>query len=165
MSLVLAPCLTLKECIDNRPYVPPGYCLEDETIQCRDDSECPIKPGRCTDEDPGNPSAGTCTSDQTCPKGSVCDYDDSIYSECWYKPGTFEEWAEGFVIDDASNQTQCEDARVSLGLQFNEYDDALACEQFNDIKCDPDSMFDDIDALAEEDPPRTTTTVAYNDIM
>lgn len=164
MSLVLAPCVTLKECIDNRPDVPPGYCLEDETIQCRDDSECPIKPGLCTDEDTANPSAGTCTSDQTCPKGSVCDYDDSIYSECWYKPGTFEEWAEGFVIDDASNQTQCESARVSLGLQFNEYDDAYACEQFIDIKCDP-GFFDDVDVMAEENPPRTTTTVAYNDIV
>lgn len=76
----------------------------------------------------------------------------------------FEEWAEGFAIDDASNQTQCENARTSLGLEANEYDDAFACEQFNEFKCDPESIFDVIDALAEEDPPRTTTTVAYNDI-
>ena len=44
-------------------------------------------------------------------------------------------------------------------------DDALACEQFDAFKCDPDSIFDAIDGLTETlNKPRTTTTVRYNDI-
>lgn len=161
-----APCLTLKECIDNRPYEPPGYCLEDQTIPCTDDLECPVflkGTGTCSDSISGQPR---CTSNEDCPLGSTCGdiLEEDTQTECWYKPGMFEEWAEGFAIDDASNQTQCENARTSLGLEANEYDDAFACEQFNEFKCDPESIFDVIDALAEEDPPRTTTTVAYNDI-
>ena len=45
----------MKECIDNRPFEPPGYCLEDKTIECRneeEDSPCPkfLKgTGTCTE--------------------------------------------------------------------------------------------------------------------
>ena len=108
-----------------------------------------------------------CKSDDECHPNSVCDdiLVEDVQTECWYKPGSFEEWAEGFAIDDAANQTQCEDARVSLGLDANDYDDAFACEQFDAFKCDPESIYDIIDSMAEEaDVPRTTTSVSYNDI-
>ena len=151
----------MKECIDNRPFEPPGYCLEDELISCRDDLECPISPGRCTSQDSGNPSAGTCTSDQTCPSGSVCEFD-SAQTGCWYNPSEFEKWAHSFAIDDATDQGQCEDARVALGFEPQDFDDALACERFIAIKCDPDSIFDDIDDLTEGAfVLPTTTSVTY----
>ena len=151
------PCHTLKKCIKNRPTVEPGHCFYNTTISCREDSQCadlPI-PGSCVNQDTGSLRADVnCTSEDlsTCPAGFECRLLDNEESRCDYNPPAFEEWAASFTIEDASNQTQCEAAREELGFDKDDRDDALICEQFNEYKCEDESIFDDLDILTNDRP-------------
>lgn len=98
----------------------------------------------------GNLCASRCTTDSDCPFSSVCEniLAEDVQTECWYNPSAFEVWAAGFAIEDASDQTQCGDARLALGLEADDFDDEFACQQFDSFKCDPDFIFDDMDELS-----------------
>ena len=108
-----------------------------------------------------------CTNSRECPSTSVCDdiLAEEFQTKCQYNPSSFEQWAVGFVIHDATDQSQCRKAREELGFEADSIDDPLACEKFKALKCDPDSIFDEIGGLTELfDKPRTTTSVPYKDI-
>lgn len=157
------PCHTLKECIDDRPPVEPGHCLFDESIECREDSECAdiSISGSCINQQTGKSSSdNNCTSiDQTCPSGYVCEFD--YESICIYEPGAFEEWAASITIEDPSDQAQCEHTREELGFDKDDRDDVLICEQFDAYKCETDSLFDDLDDMTERAIPKEPVKIQF----
>merc|ERR1719356_1443103 len=113
-----SPCITLQECIDNRPKVPPGYCRNDKSIQCRDSTPCPlVKPetGHCNGK--GVNPGGVCTIDSECPEDPVCKFGEDVRSDCIYNPGQFETFAEGLIIKNATDLQRCEEVRTDLGFQ------------------------------------------------
>lgn len=103
-----------------------------------------------------------CTSE-----GSVCvNISDDVQTMCVYDPGYFEEWVSSFAIDNVTDVAQCEFAREELGFDPEELDDVFICEEFKAFKCDPDSIFDILDAVSGRggSKPRTTTSVKYTDV-
>ncbi|EJK52630.1 hypothetical protein THAOC_28076 [Thalassiosira oceanica] len=61
----------------------------------------------------------------------------------------------GFVIEDETDEAQCEHAR--------EEDDFEVCAQFKALMCGEDAFFDAVDEMVEEaDQPRTTSHVQYS---
>jgi len=164
----LAPCYLLKECINDRP-VELGYCIDNEDRQCRDDTDCFVKgTGTCNGDPLWSQTGKSCTSNETCTnRGSSCvNITEDIQTKCSINIGSFEEWVLSFAIEDPYDAEECEHARVELGFEADELDDALVCEQFDALKCDPDSIFDDIDHLTSTArfSPSSTTPVKYEPV-
>lgn len=113
-----------------------------------------------------NPNAVTdtvanCTSsDQSCPEGFECQLDNSVLG-CDYNPGEFEKWASLLDIADPNDQEQCEHARVELGFERHDRDDAEACKTFNQFKCNPESLFDDLDDITDGTVRRRPVAVSF----
>ena len=85
LSCTIAPCHTLKKCIDDRPEPDTsGVCANDITISCRDNSVCPIILGTGTCAG----SSQECSKDEDCSDDSSCiNRSEDIQPECFYFPG------------------------------------------------------------------------------
>lgn len=69
----------------------------------------------------------------------------------------------GFVIEDETDEAQCEHAREEIGFESDHPDDFEVCAQFKALMCGEDAFFDAVDEMVEEaDQPRTTSHVQYS---
>ena len=141
-----SPCLKLKACIDARPL---GNCVEDATIECRKDSKCPVfEKGTGTCSDSTGTATSRCSSDADCPSSECIDIlEEDLQTKCEFPSPSFEEFAVGIEIVDASDQSQCRKAREELGFEANSIDDTPACEHFRNWKCEPNAAYEEIDAI------------------
>ena len=77
--------------------------------------------------------------------------------------GTLLTHIKDLKIANASNQTQCSDAREKLGFKRDYALDYEVCRTFEDRQCE--DTFDIIDQhLKGSDLPRTTTAVGYTPV-
>ena len=143
-----------------------GNCREDPSIKCRVSSECPqITPetGTCNRAN-ANASPQVCQFDSDCQPNSKCEFGEpSLPTECLFTVGPFEDFAQDLVIDDAADLQRCEEVREELGYEPDHLDDIEVCETFDDLRCDPDGIFEFLEQEVEDVPITLSATPAsYN---
>jgi len=83
------------------------------------------------------------------------DPDSEAFSPSFDRLVTGSDGVGGFVITDATDEDQCENAREKLGFEPDHDDDVEVCQRFNDYLCD--DTHDMTDELAEGGTPDTNS--------
>ena len=109
-------------------------------------------------------SPQVCLSDSDCQPNSKCEFGEpSLPTECLFKVGPFEEYAQDLVIDDAADLARCEEVREELGYEAEHLDDIEICESFVDLRCNPDGLFEFLEQEVEDVPTSIgASSVSFN---
>ena len=76
---------------------------------------------------------------------------------------SFEDFAKDLVIEDPSDEDECENAREGLDFESDYPYDVDVCDEFNFRMCD--GFYDEVDDLTEGlDEPPTWTDITYDPI-